>query len=126
MVIGIAMGRETIEQLEWFVQSNIAHFEALEANTDDVGTYFVNGFIEKKGGVDADDDLQMSVNDEAAQTASPMDIDPPAQHPESAAPAGLTSPLITAPTEGLEGDLLMHNDDIQALSRIYRDRSCIP
>lgn len=66
VIIGIAMGRDSCEQLEWFVQSKSAEFGNLEANADNVGKYFLNGYIDPKGDVDPDEDVQMSMDHDIA------------------------------------------------------------
>lgn len=74
-VVGIAMGQNPTEQLQWLTRTHSALFDELEANADNVGKYFVNGTVDKKADVEADIDVQMSMNDDTTETGYPMDID---------------------------------------------------
>lgn len=110
VIMGIAMGQDSSELLAWFVQSSSAQFDNLQANADNVGKYFVNGYLDTKADVDADEDMPMSMDHATTQTSSAMDIDPVAQNHQSAPPVGPSSPPakpFDATTGGTEMDLLM-------------------
>lgn len=71
--MGIALGQDSSELLRWFVQSSADQFETLQLNSDNIGKYFVNGSMGSAVTVDADDDVEMSVQESAAQMPGGQD-----------------------------------------------------